>query len=298
MEFDQLVPYSQETSLVQYNQPEDDFYYRFDLDLRNHSLNMQFQHFHQFYEMFILLDDSAAHIIEGQYYDLQMLDIVCLRPGTLHKTFYPMGDPKKRIVIHFSFDLEHTALSPEYRQLLTIFDSQVPIYRFEAKKQQTLVDILKEILELGQDAGELSRLTTHSQFITFLSGLYRERSRNLYASEARGNAMNDKVYDICAYIHSHYAEPLTLEDLASRFYTSSCHLSRQFPKITGFNVTEYIQRTRIRNAQQSLIFTGEKITDIASACGFTSFSQFNRVFRKICGDSPSGYRKQNSKAQE
>ena len=51
--------------------------------------------------------------------------------------------------------------------------------------------------------------------------------------------------------------------------------------------------TRVRNVQSLLINTDIPITDAALTCGFASFSQFNRVFRKHIGMAPSQYRKQN-----
>ena len=51
--------------------------------------------------------------------------------------------------------------------------------------------------------------------------------------------------------------------------------------------------TRVRNVQAMLINTDLPITEIPGLCGFNSFSQFNRVFRKHIGISPSVYRKRN-----
>ena len=74
------------------------------------------------------------------------------------------------------------------------------------------------------------------------------------------------------------------------FYISPSYLSREFKRVTHFNLTNYIQMTRIKNAQYRLSATDNKITDIASDCGFTSFSQFNRIFNKVTGKSPREYR--------
>lgn len=49
--------------------------------------------------------------------------------------------------------------------------------------------------------------------------------------------------------------------------------------------------TRVRKAQQLLLHTRHKISDIAGQCGFNSFSQFNRIFNKQSGMSPSAFRK-------
>lgn len=75
------------------NNAETPLYYFFDYDERSYNINMEFQHFHQFYEVHILLDGKASHIIEGDYYALQPYDIVFLRPALLHKTEYPVGAP-------------------------------------------------------------------------------------------------------------------------------------------------------------------------------------------------------------
>ena len=72
------------------NNAEAPLYYFFDYDERSYNINMEFQHFHQFYEVHILLDGKASHIIEGDYYALQPYDIVFLRPALLHKTEYPV----------------------------------------------------------------------------------------------------------------------------------------------------------------------------------------------------------------
>ena len=55
-------------------------------------------------------------------------------------------------------------------------------------------------------------------------------------------------------------------------------------------MVQYIQLTRIKNAQYLLLNSKDKITRIAEQTGFSSFSQFNRVFRKFCGMSPSDYK--------
>ena len=98
------------------------------------------------------------------------------------------------------------------------------------------------------------------------------------------------MYEVSSYIHAHYNEDISLEFLSENFFISSSYLSREFKQVTGFNLSNYIQLTRIKNAQYRLVSSNDKISIIAQECGFSSFSQFNRVFNKIAGTSPREYR--------
>ena len=73
--------------------------------------------------------------------------------------------------------------------------------------------------------------------------------------------------------------------LAGRPYHLDPEINHGLPELIN-----YIQITRVRNAQQLLLYTDMKIADITTSCGFTSFSQFNRVFNKFCHTSPSQFR--------
>lgn len=289
---DDLLLY-QEGYAIRIGAPTDPLFYFFDYDDRRYELNMEFQHFHAFYEVFVLMDDQAQHIIEGRPYALAMYDIVCLPPGLLHKTQYPVGTPKKRLVINFAFPEAFGLYQPEYRKLLSIFDEQVPIYRLSPNGREAAFAALNRVFNGSKTPGPLENLKIHQGFVDFMGVLYAERAQNRYKVASPQGTLSDKIYDICAYIHAHYREPLSLDALAKQFYISAFYLSHKFKEVTEFNLTDYIQRTRIRNAQQALMFTGKQITAISEACGFKSFAQFNRVFHKHCGMSPSQYRKEN-----
>lgn len=87
--------------MISINDLDSPLFYLFDYDSRSFKINMSFQHFHQFYEIHILLSGRASHIIEGDYYTLQPYDIVLLRPSLLHSTEYPAGGDCRRLIINF-----------------------------------------------------------------------------------------------------------------------------------------------------------------------------------------------------
>ncbi len=280
------------------NTQEDPFFYFFDYDERSYTINMEFQHFHQFYEFCILLDQSADHLIEGDIYDLQFLDIVAIKPSVLHKTQYPRGGPKKRLIINFLFSLDITGLKNDLNNLFTIFDRPIPVYRFAGKYKEQIFSVLNDIFRLTKSGNTgISDLLIHNKFIEFLTKIYLYQDQNTYVVHSSVDNLTNKVYSITSYIHEHYKEELSLEFLARNFYISSYYLSHQFKNITGFTLNNYIQMTRIRNAQQLLLTTDMNVTRIAEACGFASFSQFNRTFNKHCSTSPSKYRSRKVQKQ-
>lgn len=289
MQLDNLVLYEKH-HLFEINTPENPFFYFFDYDDRSYSINMEFQHFHQFYELCIFLDQSANHIIEGDIFDLQFADIVALKPSLLHKTQYPHGSPKKRLIINFSLPLDQEGIAADLSALFSIFEKPVPIYRFEGTYKEDLFKTLNDIFIISKKKSPINNLLIHTKFMEFLTKIYLYQDQNVYVVHSSGDNLTNKIYTITSYIHEHYSMPLSLEFLASRFFISSYYLSHQFKRITGFTLNSYIQMTRIRNAQQLLLSTDTRITDISDSCGFASFSQFNRTFHKYCGLSPSKYR--------
>lgn len=282
--------YAQEYK-IEIGRPGKNLYYFFDYDERSYSINMEFQHFHQFYEMCIFLDDKAGHLIDGVWFDMRCCDIVALRPSLLHKTFYPEGQPSKRLIIQFSIPPMISAFENCMKSVYSIFEGDCPIYRFEDPYKKAVLEKLNDIYYLSQNPNELTDLAIHNKFIEFLSLIYLYRDKNVYSNRSDFDNITNKVYSITAYIHSHFTEDISLESVSREFFISSYYLSHQFKRITGFTLTDYVQLTRVRNAQTLLLSTDKPITDIAFLCGFSSFSQFNRVFNKFLHLSPSAFRK-------
>ena len=277
---------------IRINEETDPLFYFFDYDVRTADVNMQFQHFHTFYELCIPLCPQATHFLQGKPYELQAFDILGIPPNILHQTRYPAGNPCRRLIIQLSLPKQVPGLSNEYEVLLNMFHQEVPIFRFSRDVQKKLFQKLNEIYLLSPKKDPMRNLIIHQKFIEFMTLLYLNREQNQYANEDAKSDMERKIYTITNYIHTHFPEDISLESLAQRFCISSCYLSHQFKDTTGFTLTDYIQMTRVRNVQSLLINTDIPITDAALTCGFTSFSQFNRVFRKHIGMAPSQFRKQ------
>jgi YesN/AraC family two-component response regulator len=92
------------------------------------------------------------------------------------------------------------------------------------------------------------------------------------------------------YIRQNQAEELSLGMVAKAVNTSTFYFCKLFKKSTGVHFTDYISRVRIEKAKNLLLNPNLRISEIAYEVGFQSLTHFNRVFKKIIGQSPTTYR--------
>ena len=289
---DNFFPFSDNLSIT-VNGLSSPLYYYFELQslVGNSS---QFPHFHTFYEVLILLEGEKSyqsHIIDGEYYPFCKYDMVLLPPLLLHYTEYPKWYTHRRLMVNFSIPESEPAQHALTLPLKSLFEAKIPIYRLPEEGRNRLFRILHEIFTIKMRNHPLTDLMVHIKFLEFLGGLYDLREQNLYTVEQHSDYSIQKIYNLTRYIHTNFSQSLSLEDLSQMINISSYHLSHLFRKVTGFTLSNYIQRTRIRHTQQLLLLTNMKVSLISEQCGFTSFSQFNRIFRKLCLCSPSAFRK-------
>jgi AraC-like DNA-binding protein len=98
------------------------------------------------------------------------------------------------------------------------------------------------------------------------------------------------IWNARNFIHQHSDEELSLIEVAKAVNISGNHLSEKFKRVTGVNFVEYVARTRFEKALGLLQDPNLRVSEIAFAVGFQSLSQFNRVFKKFSGKSPTQYR--------
>lgn len=92
------------------------------------------------------------------------------------------------------------------------------------------------------------------------------------------------------FIREHYTEELSLGRVAAAVHTSLYNLCKLFRKTTGTTFTEFVARTRIEHAKNLLLNLQLRVSEVAFEVGFQSLTHFNRVFKKLVGESPGAYR--------
>jgi len=93
------------------------------------------------------------------------------------------------------------------------------------------------------------------------------------------------------FIGEHQAETLSLDQMAKALNVSTFYFCKMFKKATGLTFTDYLARTRIERAKNLLLNPNVRVSEVAYDCGFISLTHFNRIFKRIVGQSPTEYRR-------
>mgnify|MGYP002519108772 CR=1 FL=1 len=115
--------------------------------------------------------------------------------------------------------------------------------------------------------------------------------KNMPANPAASIAQEARLREILLFIHDHYAEKITLEDMASAAFVSKSEVLRCFKNIMEQSPFEYLKNYRLRNAAYMIQNTADSINTICGLCGFDDHSYFSKAFKAAYGCSPRDFRK-------
>ncbi len=160
------------------------------------------------------------------------------------------------------------------RQLLK-FGVDADLKKLEEKYYQS------RVLTGKQHESIVRLLSIFAQHLAALSNqlaVQEEHSESPQISKAR------------TFIHEHQDEDLSLEEVAKAVNMSAFYFCKMFKKATGMTFTDYLARVRVEKVKNLLLNPHKRISEAAFEAGFQSLSQFNRVFRRVAGESPTTYR--------
>jgi AraC family transcriptional regulator len=91
-------------------------------------------------------------------------------------------------------------------------------------------------------------------------------------------------------LHAHFAETLTLDQIARSAGVHPVYLGRAFRQQYRCTIGDYIRRLRIEYACRELSSSSTPLAEVALAAGFTDQSHFSKVFKRVIGFSPAIFR--------
>ena len=239
-------------------------------------------HFHEKHELYYLEKGRAKYFIENEIYQLEAGDIVFVPKGTFHKNNSDDGkNGVERLLFVFGADF----LGPDAEKYIDEMKRN-KLIRVNKETLHKLKDIFAKIesedKKRDPDYRELERLYLMELLILISRHRIKDAPTTLKPT-------HHIIQDAAKYISENYASDLTLQSLSQIYAMSPGHFSKQFKKITGVGLNEYINIARISAAEQMLAKTNMPISAIARECGFSDSNYFAAVFKRIKGITPKKF---------
>ena len=165
-------------------------------------------------------------------------------------------------------------------------------FRNVIRDNPTAKSILLELYDEYQRAEPAYEMAVKGHLLRFLTELFR----NGLAGEDEKSATRsaESISPALAYVADHYAEHISIDNLASACCMNRSYFCRRFREITGRTAISYVNEYRLTKAR-ALLLTGERsISEVAAECGFSDGNYFSRLFTKHFGETPHTLKKKGS----
>lgn len=194
------------------------------------------------------------------------------------------------IVIHFPGDFIQSFKDtyPEFHNIRELLFRAERGICFGSKASKAIGERLMMLLELDG----IERLLA---FVRILEEMALTKDYRLLASEAYKTSVavgaDQRLSKILNYIQLNYQKDLEVNALSQKFSMNTSAFCRYFKDNTSKTVVQYINEMRIGYACKLLMDKAMPVSEICYESGFNNIVNFNRIFKRINGCSPSVFRK-------
>lgn len=181
---------------------------------------------------------------------------------------------------NLTFDYKTKIIKQQPNVKVILLDNEKNADHLQTALRCSVIDYLVKPLRLGECQTAIHRALVSLNQVSLL---------NVEHSAAE-NEKGKNVHKMIQYIHQHYNEKLSLEQLAKLMHLHPCYVSRSFTEVVGMSFVQYLQHYRIEQAKKKLQFTHLPISEIAEQVGYSNSAYFSRVFKRTTTYTPNQYR--------
>lgn len=253
-------------------------------------------HWHDSFEIGIVVSGKLDYYINGEQNQLCENDCVFVNANALHMAKQcDSNDGAIMFVITFRpLLLAHATDCLVYQKYIQpVLDSPTRGFKIDTGTQsgKNVMAGLKRIYELNcdQHGYELKCLSLISQIWCDIIDCMSEYSA-LPDVRDRHTKHSEVMKCILSFIHKHYKENISINDIAKYANISRSECFRCFRRFTNKTPVEYTNEYRLTHAAIMLKESEQTITEICTACGFSNSSYFGKLFKTKYSITPLQYR--------
>lgn len=266
-------------------------------DKFNEPHSMPSEHFHDHCEIYYLISGEKTYFFQNQMYRATKGDLVFINEYEPHRTASPGPVlERERVLLYFKKEL-FDARPELMRDSASLFRMRSPILSLDIPERLIFEELMYKIKMEFQLKGKFYLQCIEGLLLETMVFILRCIDKRKNEASEGGRSLHDQIPEIVRFIHRHFTDHLTLNNLSDMFYISPSYLSRLFKTATGFHFVEYITMLRMKEAQKLLRETDRQIIDIAGSVGYDNLAHFYKMFKKITLASPYRYRKMQQRRQ-
>lgn len=249
-------------------------------------------HFHSDYEINMVIDGKGRRIVGDCVAPFNEIDLVMVGPNIPHRWISESDHDEAHVVtIQFHKEtLEYPIINKKiFYPIKQLFTDAFYGIKFSHETSLVMKDtILNLSHKQGVDSAlEFFKILHHLSISPDQKLLLEEDSKRDFAIR---ESKSRRVTKVIKYIQDHFQEEISLTLVAKSVGMSESAFSHFFKKRTNRSFVDYLNDIRIGYAAKKLYETSNTISEICYTSGFNNISNFNRIFKKKKGQTPSEYR--------
>lgn len=248
-----------------------------------------YPHWHDGVELVYQLSGNSRVGINETIYDLNEREVLFIGKGDIHYfcTDNVVGD---MIVLQFGLSIIHQL--PEKFNTIKLKNRLIKP-EVTSVLHRNLEKEIREILKAYTEKKEMHRVVITARLNDLITHLLMdgELDAAVESDKTRQLLQLEKLEKVFDFVAENYDRKIMLDDAARELNYSPYHFARFFKKNTGMTFLDFLSRYRINKAKSYLYDQDLTITQVAQRSGFCSIKTFNRVFKNICGCTPTEIRR-------
>jgi AraC-like DNA-binding protein len=225
------------------------------------------------YDLTYVIKGGASFTVNGAVYEMKPGDLLFLTEGDIKEAFTYSQNLMQYFAVNFTAKYQK-AKNTGGGTLFPTF-SHIGL-------RQDIIDLFRElnICWTEQQSGYVMKARALLMLI-----IHRLTEIIVYGVDAEPG--DYRVSKVTRYIALHYAEKLTVKNLARQVRLDMDYFGHLFKRETGMTIHQYIAKVRIRNAENMLQSGNYKVQEAAEHCGFSDVFHFYKSFKALRGFPPS-----------
>lgn len=244
-------------------------------------------HHHTECELSVFIDGEGIYSACGREYSFKPMDVFLFGSNEEHC----ITDINKEInLLNVQFEPRILWEHSENIELLKLFSARNDKFsnRFDSSDTVLSTFILSLEKEL-RDKNIGYKINVKYLLLQALIHIMRNYEFTRSDTEFTGGKTTEQLKNAMLYIDSNLENQLTLKDIADTACMSQTYFSYVFKKFNGISPWEYINIKRVEKAINLLKTSDMSKLEIAECCGFSSSSNFYKVFSKVTGKHPKDF---------